>query len=159
MTDLSHDYDSDVTYQETQVKIADTEFAAQKLGQDTNYLLDAYQPISDELDILNASVALVANVNTSWGGADGTNALFTTPNGADMVGAILFVPQMVSGPPTQDNRGAVPFITVGGGAAENLVWNTASGFFRFFISGNTCYVNTNHSGGFSVNGIQIYKPV
>lgn len=162
MTDLPHTYNGDITFGETQDKIAVTEFTAQKLGQNINYLIDVYPPLVAEIDAVAAAVAKIADVNTGWGGGFADPApIFSTPTGAAMKGALLWVPGTFGANPfgfgTIDQQGAIPIVTVTPNDAHNIFYKLGGGFFKFFITGNTCFIHASGgTGSFSITGIQFY---
>lgn len=52
MSDLPHTYTSDINFPEAQVDAADTQFLAQRLGRNTNYLLDRAPALQAELNAI-----------------------------------------------------------------------------------------------------------
>lgn len=89
MTDLAHTYTSDIQYQETQVKAADTQFTIQRMGQNCNFLIDNIAPVVTELNTLATTICRFTPFQVS-GFMSGPQILFDT-GGPPLYMAVVFI--------------------------------------------------------------------
>ena len=128
MTDLAHTYTSDITYQEVLVYAADTEFNAQREGQNTNFLLDAYGPIVSQITSISLTAAKIRTFTASGTFGTGNNIIYTSPD--PMFFALLYVTPLDSSLYISQSGGGFTSMPVQGPPVPIYVDRENPGFFR-----------------------------
>lgn len=89
MTDLDHTYTSDISFQETFAFSADTQFSSQREGQNINFLLDQFDPITTALNTIDATAGKFTTFSGNFNLVAGDNVIYNGAVSLDF--AILFI--------------------------------------------------------------------
>jgi len=133
LSDLPHTYTSDIQFQETEVFSADTEYIAQRMGQNTNYLLDVFPPIASQLATIQATAAKFDIFTASGNYGVGVHTLFVGTG--PMAFAILY-PQSVYSNPTAGSTTSAGFSLAAQNTVPLLCSRTDNGYIKnpFYLS-------------------------
>lgn len=103
---MPHVYTSDIEEQESEVYAAASEFTAQRMGSNNNYLLDKFPSLNSQLTSIQSSALQFSSFSFSGSISPGFTVIYTAPS--PIYFALIYPVPVVTNVGTSDSIGPTP---------------------------------------------------